>query len=124
MLDKKTRLNETIRNQIVVNALKSSGCFAEGKQLVEDRAAFAVKVHALVLSNAGLTEEGLDKEWLRVSENDNDYIYSSDSKNSWMRVNLAGVTVDLCFNGAESSNYNTHLGDGWGGEIYAEMGSP
>ena len=114
MLDKKTRLNSAIRDQIVKNALTSSGYFSEQKQLVEDRAQFAAHVHSLVLAKDGVTEDGLDKELAKLKANSSSYISASESKSTWMRVNLAGISVDLNFNGAEHSHHSTHLGSSYG----------
>lgn len=114
MLDKKTRLNAGIRDAIVSNALTSSGYWAEQKQLVEDRAAFATKVHATVLAQTGVTEDSLDAQWQNTQDNDSMYIYSSDSKNSHFRLNLSGLDVILNFNGGFNCHDTTHIAPGWG----------
>lgn len=114
MLDKKTRLNSAIRDQVVKNALNSSGYFFEEKQLVEDRAEFAARVHSIVLAKDGVTEDGLDRELAKLKASSSSYISASETKNTWMRVNLSGISVDLSFNGAQHSHHSTHLGESWG----------
>lgn len=114
MLDNKTRLNAGIRDAIVKNALTSSGFYTERKQLVEDRAAFAAKVHAMVMEHTGVTEAILDKVWSGLTKKNELYIATSESKNSYINVNISGLTVQLAFNGAEQSHHNTHIAPGWG----------
>lgn len=114
MLDNKTRLNSSIRDAVVNNALKSSGYFDEQKKLIEDRAAFASKVHGLVLEKTGVTQERLDAEWLRLQETETPYISTSASQNSYINVNLNGITVQLPFNGGEQTHNCTFIAPAWG----------
>lgn len=114
MLDNKTRLNAGIRDAIVRNALTSSGYWEEEKQLVEDRAAFANKVHALVLEQTGVSEAILDKVWSGLTKKNELYIATAESKNSYFNVNISGIAVQLSFNGSEKTHHDSHIAPAWG----------
>lgn len=115
MLAKKTRLNKDLRAAIVSRALVTSGCVAESRQLIEDRAAFAEKVRLLVIAQQGYTDADLRGRYdsLRaqhIDERLDGFIYLSVTANSReFSVNINGQHRQLFLDGSPKKYMTTHI---------------
>lgn len=115
MLAKKTRLNNDLRAAIVARALVTSGCVAESRQLIEDRAAFAEKVRLLVIAQQGYTDTELRARYeaLRAQHIDDrldGFIYVCVSASyADFSVNINGQHRQLFLNGAKKKHTATHI---------------
>jgi len=111
-----THMNAGIREAMIEKALVTSGINERRLVLTQDRANFAEKVRQVLLGLGDVTDAILDERKALIEKwNNHEYniqyinLYGS-SKQSHLDVNLNGMAVDLCFNGASARNGDTPLG--------------
>lgn len=110
-----THMNAAIREAMIEKALVTSGINERRLVLTQDRANFAEKVRQVLLGLGEVTDAILDERAALVDswnahQYNIQYFNLRSSKQSYLDVNLNGMAVDLCFNGASARNGDTPLG--------------
>ncbi len=117
VINSKTRLNSLIRDEILSNALETSGIAKESRDIIEARADLYQKVIEIELNRVGETQETLRKKYniLRKAGVENFigvHLYSESSRvesHNYLSVNLSGIRVYLYPNGAACGGQQTHI---------------
>lgn len=110
-----THMNAAIREAMIEKALVTSGINERRLVLTQDRANFAEKVRQVLLGLGDVTDAILDERAALVAswnahEYNIQYFNLYSSKGSYLDVNLNGMAIDLCFNGARSRYDDSALG--------------
>ena len=110
-----THMNAAIREAMIEKALVTSGINERRLVLTQDRANFAEKVRQVLLGLGDVTDAMLDERAALVAswnahEYNIQYFNLYSSKDSYLDVNLNGMAIDLCFNGASHRHGDTPLG--------------
>lgn len=115
-INEKTRLNASIRDAILENAIEQSGVKAESIAIIEARAAFCEKVVQFELDRIGETQATLRAKHKKAESVGNTFIYVSTSKqsanpggHSYVNANICGMRIYLYANGALNGGTATHM---------------
>lgn len=116
VITESTRINATIRDAIIENALISSGVVEAERKQTEARAELLEDIVKLELDRIGETQASIRKKFNDLQKRNNEFIrvdvyhQSADPGcYAYVDVNLCGRRVYMYANGARASRTPTHL---------------
>lgn len=120
LLNEKTRLNAQIRQNIITNAIESSGVNAEKRAIIDARAQFCEDVVAAELARLKLTQADIRARYddLQKDNDIDDNFFGLSVGVNWANpggystpvdANVCGMRLYLYPNGARTSGKETHL---------------